>query len=180
MKQFPRRLCPPPAGVLLATLLLVTLLLAAASPSAFAQETAPNEAAAGDITRDEVNAVARTLWCPLCSGVRLDACELAACEQMRDEIATALAKGEDVETIRTSFVDSYGPQVLGAPPRSGFNLLAWALPFIALAAGGLFLILRSRDMAKQRRDVPVDHPAVSEPGDAYAQRLESELRELDK
>ena len=32
----------------------------------------------GDITADDVNVIAREMRCPLCSGVRLDACETKA------------------------------------------------------------------------------------------------------
>ena len=43
-----------------------------------------------DRTPNDVKEVSKQLWCPLCSGVRLDACELKACEQMRDVIAVKL------------------------------------------------------------------------------------------
>lgn len=72
--------------------------------------------------------MSRELWCPLCSGVRLDSCELKACEQMKDVIAIKLSEGEDTTSIKSYFVDQYGPQVLGEPPRQGFSVLAWVLP----------------------------------------------------
>src|SRR3954451_20340100 len=43
-----------------------------------AQATEPAKA-----SPDAVDVVARQLWCPLCNGVRLDACELKACDQMK-------------------------------------------------------------------------------------------------
>jgi cytochrome c-type biogenesis protein CcmH len=102
------------------------------------QAVAPNGVAQNDVTPDEVNSVARELWCPLCNGVRLDACELKACEQMRDVIAVKLAEGEDSESIKAYFVEQYGPQVMGEPPRQGFNWLAWILPAVAAVVGGYF------------------------------------------
>src|SRR5262245_53735698 len=63
-----------------------------------AQATEPAKA-----SPDQVDVVARQLWCPLCNGVRLDACELKACDQMRDLIAVKLAAGEDAETIKAYF-----------------------------------------------------------------------------
>src|SRR5215204_2415292 len=90
------------------------------------------------VTPDQVNDVARELWCPLCSGVRLDACELKACAQMKDVIAIKLAEGEDTESIKAYFVEQYGPQVMGEPPRAGFNWLAWILPALAVVVGGFF------------------------------------------
>ena len=91
-----------------------------------------------EVTADEVNTVAREIWCPLCSGVRLDACELKACDQMKEVIAIKLAEGEDTASIKAYFVEQYGPQVLGEPPRTGFNWLAWILPVVAVVAGGFF------------------------------------------
>ncbi len=88
--------------------------------------------AAGTVTADQVDAVAKQLWCPLCSGVRLDACELKACSQMKEVIGEKLAQGVDVQTIKNYFVAQYGPQVLGEPPMEGFNWLAWVLPVVAL------------------------------------------------
>ena len=88
----------------LATLLLA-LLLCASAPRLSAQATGRT------VTADEVNKIASELWCPLCSGVRLDACELKACEQMREEIAIKLEAGEDLATIKQYFLERYGEQV---------------------------------------------------------------------
>ena len=115
----------------LALLAAVALLCFAAVQTAHAQDaqgataTPQEEAstpaaapptAAGAVSADQVDAVAKQLWCPLCSGVRLDACELKACSQMKEVIGEKLAQGDDVQTIKNYFVAQYGPQVLGEPP----------------------------------------------------------------
>jgi cytochrome c-type biogenesis protein CcmH len=124
-------------GVVAAMALLMALALVIMGRGVvLAQADAP--ATTSEVTADEVNAVARQLWCPLCSGVRLDACELKACDQMKDVIAIKLSEGEDTESIKAYFVEQYGPQVMGEPPRSGFNWLAWILPAVAVVAGGYF------------------------------------------
>lgn len=130
---------------------------------------------ARQVSADEVNAVARELWCPLCSGVRLDTCELKACEQMRQEIAIKLAAGEDTATIKAYFLAQYGPQVLGEPPRAGFNWLAWLLPVIALAGGAIFLLVRGRSLFRKTSQQPVGAPAEAQT-DPYASQLEEELK----
>jgi cytochrome c-type biogenesis protein CcmH len=125
--------------LLLVALIMVILALSVGGAVVYAQGDAP--AATTDtsaVTPDEVNNVARELWCPLCSGVRLDACELKACDQMKDVIAIKLAEGENTESIKAYFVEQYGPQVMGEPPRSGFNWLAWILPALAVVVGGYF------------------------------------------
>ncbi|MCS7222323.1 MAG: cytochrome c-type biogenesis protein CcmH [Anaerolineae bacterium] len=132
-------------------------------------------------TPDEINQVARELWCPLCAGVRLDVCELKACEQMREVIALKLSQGATPEEIKAYFVEQYGPQVLGEPPREGFTLLAWVLPFAFLAAGAGLLGYLGYHWSQHRRTVTATATASSPEifQDEYVRRLEEELRRLD-
>jgi len=46
-----------------------------------------------------------------------------------------LAAGESPEQVKAYFVEKYGLWILLAPPRQGFNLLVWVVPFVALGAG---------------------------------------------
>ncbi|MCC6454552.1 MAG: cytochrome c-type biogenesis protein CcmH [Caldilineaceae bacterium] len=133
-----------------------------------------------EVTPDQVNVVARELWCPLCSGVRLDACELKACDQMKEVIALKLAEGEDTETIKAYFVEQYGPQVMGEPPRQGFNWLAWILPAVAVVVGGLFFWRATQRMMKRPVPAPAESPVVrtittADDDDEYTQKLDEEL-----
>ena len=155
-------------------LLAVCLLLAFAlsSPPLFAQSEAT------DVTADEVNNVARDLWCPLCGGrLRLDSCELKACAQMREVIEIKLAEGEDAASIRDYFLEQYGPQVLGEPPRQGFNWLAWILPVVAVAGGGVFLWLRLQQMSRPLR--PTAARVAGQEVNERERRLEEELARYD-
>jgi cytochrome c-type biogenesis protein CcmH len=153
------------AGLLLA--LLFGFAIASGSltfsQALFAQSDAPTPPAQEEmpqgISADQVNNVARELWCPLCSGVRLDACELKACEQMRDVIAVKLAEGEDSESIKAYFVEQYGPQVMGEPPRQGFNWLAWLLPGVVAVAGGYFFWRTTQRMVQPAARL-ADEPGV--------------------
>ena len=148
-------------------LAIVLIIMMLASGVAFAQTPTP----------EEVNAVARELWCPLCAGVRLDVCELKACEQMREVIALKLSEGASNEEIKAYFLEQYGPQVMGEPPRSGFTLLAWVLPFVALVGGGAWLLLMLRRWSLRRQALPSLPPAHPSPtSDPYARRLEEELK----
>ena len=139
-------------------------------------------AAAGTVTADQVDAVAKQLWCPLCSGVRLDACELKACSQMKEVIGEKLAQGVDVQTIKNYFVAQYGPQVLGEPPMEGFNWLAWVLPVVAVVAGGIFVYSRTRKMVRTAPTATQGAPAPGQgtaSADEYAQKLDEELKHYD-
>jgi cytochrome c-type biogenesis protein CcmH len=134
-----------------------------------------------EVTQDEVTEVARQLWCPLCSGVRLDTCELKACEQMRQEIKLKLEAGEDAESIKAYFLAQYGPQILGEPPREGFNWLAWILPVVVLAGSAIFLLIRGRSLfvGQARATAPTataPAPPAANTEDRYARQLEEELK----
>jgi len=162
----------------LAVMLLAALLTLLLAPVVLAQEP----------TLDEINAVARELYCPLCNGVRLDTCDLQACIQMREVIADKLAAGVPKEQIKQEFVAQYGPVVLGEPPRQGLNWLAWILPVAALllGAGWLFYTLRrwAQQPARQTASPPATAPAAPAPPDAspagdYMARVEADLRDLD-
>jgi cytochrome c-type biogenesis protein CcmH len=145
------------------------------STVAMAQAQSADPATAG-VTPNDINEVARELWCPLCSGVRLDACELKACDQMKDVIAVKLAEGADTAAIKDYFVEQYGPQVLGEPPREGFNWLAWILPVVVLVGGGVFVWRRAQQMVRPTQAAGAGGPARnSAEADEYAAKLEEEL-----
>ena len=78
--------------------LRIVLAVAVVAVAVLALGAAPSGAApASQVptpTMNEINEVARDLWCPLCNGVRLDNCELQACIQMKEVIAQKLVAGE--------------------------------------------------------------------------------------
>ena len=39
-------------------------------------------------------------------------------------------KGWDKDKIENYYVNQYGEEILTAPERSGFSLVAWILPFV--------------------------------------------------
>jgi cytochrome c-type biogenesis protein CcmH len=120
--------------------------------------------------------VARELNCPLCQGYTLQDCPLPVCGQMRALIAQRLDAGESKASIKAEFVDEYGPQVLGVPPRSGAGLVAWALPGLVLVvAAGVVATLVARSTGHRRRGRPRE-PAVE---GEYEDELERLLAERE-
>jgi cytochrome c-type biogenesis protein CcmH/NrfF len=74
-----------------------------------------------------------------CNQVLLE-CNHVGCaysERMRGELSTALERGDNDSLILQSFVQKYGNTVLSAPTNSGFNIVAWIMPFavFGLASG---------------------------------------------
>ncbi len=89
----------------------------------------------GGPTFDEVNAIAKNLYCPVCESVPLDVCPTLACQQWRQQIADKLVEGLSEEEIYDFFVEQYGDRVLAAPPARGLNWLIYVLPPMAILAG---------------------------------------------
>lgn len=150
--------------------LIAILLLAVVSAGAVAaQEDEP--------TDDDVNAIARELYCPVCPNEPLDVCQTQACEQWREVIREKLAEGWGEEQIKQYFVDQYGARVLPAPPAQGFNLLAYILPPIAFIAG-VYILFRAIRSWRAASEAPAPEPITDD--DPYLARMEEELRKSDE
>jgi cytochrome c-type biogenesis protein CcmH len=137
-------------------------------------------AQSGQVTDDQVNAVAKQLNCPVCENVPLDVCETQACAQWRDLIRQKLAAGDKPEQIMAYFRTTYGDRVLQSPPREGFTTLVWILPFVGLIAGVAILVVVLRRMVPQAAPAKVETVQTSSSTDEYRERLERELKELER
>ena len=124
---------------------LSILLLICLNPvSVAAQDSGP--------TDDEVNAVAKQLYCPICENIPLDACGMQVCEQWRGIIRDKLAEGWTEDQIKEYFVTQYGDRVLAEPPRQGFNWIVYIVPLIVFVGGG---VLFYRGIKRWRVSEPV-------------------------
>ncbi len=138
-----------------------------------------------DPTDDDVNAVAKQLFCPVCENISLDACGTAACEQWRGIIREKLSEGWTVDQIKNYFVDQYGDRVLAEPPLSGFNWVVYIVPLLIFLAGG-FLFFRGfqkwRQEATSTESDPVIRKQVKQTraSDDYIDLVEEELRKRSK
>jgi len=92
--------------------------------------------AAASEQRPTLPELERELICPTCHEL-LAASTSPIAERMRVFIRARIAAGDTKSEIKDKLVDQFGESVLAAPPKSGFNLLAWVLPLagIVLAAG---------------------------------------------
>jgi cytochrome c-type biogenesis protein CcmH len=112
---------------------ILTLLAAVVlAGSVWAQQRPPSE-----ISDDEVNAIARKIYCPVCEGIPLDTCPTLACIDWREEIRLQLAQGRTPAEIEAHFARQYGNAVLAEPPREGISLLIWLAPVAAVLLGGV-------------------------------------------
>jgi cytochrome c-type biogenesis protein CcmH len=146
----------------------IALLLALVSTLAvYAQDPTPSD--------DEVNAVAKQLFCPVCESTPLDVCPTEACRDWRELIREMLAQGKSEAEIKQYFVEHFGARVLNEPPN---RLVSYAVPVVAFLLGA-FLLLRGFQMwmkpVKTESPVP-ELEAKPVPQDDYIARLEEEVR----
>ncbi|VAW43350.1 hypothetical protein MNBD_CHLOROFLEXI01-3422 [hydrothermal vent metagenome] len=90
------------------------------------------------ITDDEVNEVAKELYCPVCESTPLDVCPTLACADWRELIRQQLSEGKTEGEIFDYFARQYGDSVLASPPKQGFSLILWLFPVLAVVLGGVF------------------------------------------
>ena len=123
--------------------------------------------------------IGKKLMCPVCPSETIDQSQVQLAKQMRDIVREKLAAGESREEIFQFFVDRYGTGVLAEPPRSGFNLLVWVVPPIALVFGGLVLAVALRAMRRSHdSDAPEDGRADEADLEPYLSAVDREIQGL--
>ena len=147
------------------------LLLAIVAGGAFAGYASAQDPTPTD---DEVNRIAKQLYCPVCESTPLDVCPTEACRQWRDLIRSMLAEGKSEQEIQQYFVTQYGARVLAEPPN---RLVTYLVPAVAILLGA-FMLFRGFQLwmkpaatetdVKQRETEPAQDP--------YVARLEEELK----
>lgn len=161
----------------LRTKLTILLLTFVASPLivsvVYAQGSGPSTPSDNDVNR-----VAKQLYCPVCPNTPLDVCETKACEDWRAQIRDQLAEGWTDQQIIDYFVAQYGERVLAEPQRKGFTSLVWFLPLIAVLVGLGVVYEILRNWRKQKPALAAAGPVTNIP-EAVRQRIERELQEMD-
>lgn len=140
----------------------------------------PGGAQGSTPTDDQVNEIARELYCPVCENIPLDTCGMEVCEQWRGVIRDKLSEDWTKEEIKTYFVNQYGDRVLAEPPRRGFNWLIYVVPPVVFTVG-IYLLYRGFGVWQSADDDHlleeervVDQETVDE---EYLSRVEEELRD---
>jgi len=102
-------------------------------------------------------------------------CTMPACPSanpMREELKQLMAAGKTDKEIRAAYVEKYGPTILSAPTTTGFDLTAWIMPFVALAAGLLAVAYIVR-LWKSRTPQAASTDSIDV---KYQDRVEEELK----
>ena len=146
----------------------------------------PKPNAKPQLTIAQRDALEHQLHCQ-CGGCTLDVftcrttdftCQISPA--MHRDVMALVEGGYSVQEIIDAFVSTYGQRVLMAPPRSGFNILAWVSPGIAVLVAGAFIAAFLR-----RSQAPAPAPlgprasGVDATDDELA-RLEAAIRRDDR
>ncbi len=128
------------------------------------------------------NALGHRMMCTCGCGQVLLECNHVGCQssdKMRNELQAALERGDNDDLILQGFVQNYGPTVIAAPTSTGFNRVAWIMPFVALALGIAFVVVVVRAWKNKPEPALADGITIPQGGelnDLRAQaRKETEL-----
>jgi cytochrome c-type biogenesis protein CcmH len=123
-----------------------------------------------------------SLTCQCGCGLTVHACNHLQCPSaipLREEIRAQIQLGKNKQAILTYFTEKYGEKILSSPTATGFNLVAWILPFAMVGAGTLFVgivVVRwtARGRAREAQ-APLPTPVASQ----YEKIIEKELKDFD-
>ena len=153
---------------------LAAFVLAAAlalAPAALASEARPT-----------LSELENEVMCPVC-GTTLAESDSDAAKQIERVIRNRIAAGDTKSEIKDLLVQQYGKSILAAPPKHGFDLLAWVLPLAGILVAAALLAVAAWRWSRGRGDPAVaSAPSMNGRGRIDAElerRLDEELARFD-
>lgn len=132
--------------------------------------------AQNSVTDDDVNRVAKQLFCPTCQNTPVDVCPTQTCADWRALIRQQLAAGQTDQEILRYFADQYGAGVLANPPRSGFGWFVWLAPLLVVLVGMALFARSLRQWRTAAQPTTAASPTTLPfPTEEHRRRLEQEL-----
>ena len=112
------------------------------------------------------------IMCPVCNTL-LNNSQSAAAARIRAQIEQLHQRGWTQQQVKDELVSQYGEEILAAPPRHGFDLLAWLVPAAVLLGGAAIALALAMAWARGRGGgQPPPAPAADAAMDA---RIDAEL-----
>jgi cytochrome c-type biogenesis protein CcmH/NrfF len=117
-----------------------------------------------------VNDLGHRMMCVCgCNQILLE-CNHVGCaysDRMRAELVAAVDRGDNDDLTLQGFVQKYGTTVMAAPTKTGFNRVAWVMPYFVLVLGLAMVTLivrawRSRPLVLPAGAVAAVHGAELE------------------
>jgi len=118
--------------------------------------------------------------CGTCGRKRVGECTCDTAVKMQTEIAKLVAAGKTRDEIIQQFIAEYGSQeVLSEPINTGFNRLAWLLPYGTGLAGVLMLGFVAVRWSRRSHVEPLSETPSVPANPALQDQLEDELKDLE-
>jgi cytochrome c-type biogenesis protein CcmH len=119
--------------------------------------------------------------CPVCAGETLAQSDSPAAAQVKRYIQGRIAAGATRSEIKRELVAQYGTRILAAPPRHGFDWLAWILPLVGIIGGAGAIGLLAWRWSRVREEPSAGPVSLNgRPLDAdIERRLDEELARFD-
>jgi cytochrome c-type biogenesis protein CcmH len=147
------------------TLVLVLAALVLAAPVAASER---------DPTLAELE---EQLMCPVCAGETLAQSDSPPAQRIKAYIARRIDDGATRSQIKDELVEEFGTRILAAPPRHGFDLLAWVLPLVGLFGGGAVIGVLAWRWSRTREEPAEPPPPYALNGRPLEPDLERRLDE---
>jgi cytochrome c-type biogenesis protein CcmH len=116
------------------------------------------------------------VMCPTCH-TTLDQSDAPAARRIEAFIQRRIDQCATADEIKSELVRNFGAGILAAPPRKGFDLLAWWLPLGGVLAGAALLAVGVWRWSRTREPEP--EPAASGLDAEEERRLDDLLARLD-
>jgi cytochrome c-type biogenesis protein CcmH len=101
------------------------------------------------------------VMCPTCH-TTLDQSDAPAAQRIKLFIRQQIDQCKTAAQIEDELVAQFGAGILAAPPKKGFDLLAWWLPIAGVLAGAVLLALGVWRWSRRPRDPAAEPPLEPE------------------
>jgi cytochrome c-type biogenesis protein CcmH len=121
------------------------------------------------------------LMCPICAGETLAQSDSLPARRIKLHIQQRIRQGWTRSEIIREEEKIWGTRILAAPPRHGWNLLAWVLPIAGLLSGVLVIGALTWRWTREGEPEPATNWSLkARPlGAEEERRLDDELRRFD-
>jgi cytochrome c-type biogenesis protein CcmH/NrfF len=119
--------------------------------------------------------------CGTCARDLLSTCSCSDADEAREALRRKIAQGETNDQIILEYAQQYGAEALAIPPNQGGMRAIYAVPLVAIAAGGagIVVLIRRWRGSKPLPDKKDSDKSEKKKRDDLDDRLDEELRDLD-